>query len=187
MAADSRIPAARCRAALSPLALSFRAPRRGSSAGQLHGKGVRCRRASTSTLAPGAPRGGGLRFEPDANIFSPESGTLAYSDGTLLEGVLAAPLFWAGVTPILIYNLLLFAGFVSSGLAMFVLVRYLTRNANAALVAAAIFTLAPYRIEHFMHLELQWTAWMPLAFWAVHRAVDARTWRYGAKVSHNSR
>ena len=55
---------------------------------------------------------------------------------------------------------------------MFVLVRHLTGSVGAALVAAAVFTMAPYRIEHFMHLELQWTMWMPLTFWAVHRAID---------------
>ena len=32
----------------------------------------------------------------DANIFYPATGTLAYSDATLFEGVLAAPLIWAG-------------------------------------------------------------------------------------------
>ncbi len=42
-----------------------------------------------------------LRTDPphlfDANIYYPETGTLTYSDGTLLEGILAAPLFWSGV------------------------------------------------------------------------------------------
>ena len=34
----------------------------------------------------------------DANIFYPATGTLAYSDATLLEGVLAAPFFAVSVT-----------------------------------------------------------------------------------------
>src|SRR6185295_12012541 len=40
-------------------------------------------------------------------------------------------------------------------------------------------TLAPYRIEHFSHLELQWTVWMPLTLWAVHRTFDEGTRRSG--------
>ena len=68
--------------------------------------------------------------------------------------------------PVLVYNVMLFAGIASSGVGMFVLVRHLTGNPDAALVSAAIFTLAPYRVEHFMHLELQWTVWMPLTLWA---------------------
>jgi hypothetical protein len=40
----------------------------------------------------------------DANIFHPAPTTLAYSDATMLQGVLGAPLFWAGVPPVLIYK-----------------------------------------------------------------------------------
>jgi hypothetical protein len=116
----------------------------------------------------------------DANIFHPSRDTLAFSDAMLLEGLLAAPLFWIGVPPVLVYNLMLFAGFAGSGLAMFVLAHRLTGAFGPALVAAAAFTMAPFRIEHFMHLELQWTMWIPLTLWAVHRAVDETTNRLGA-------
>jgi hypothetical protein len=115
----------------------------------------------------------------DANIFYPHVRTLAYSDAMLFESLLAAPWLWVHVNPILVYNVLLLAAIVSSGMGMFVLVRHLTGDSDAALVSAAIFTLVPYRIEHFMHLELQWTVWMPLAFWAIHRAVDDGSVRFG--------
>ena len=116
----------------------------------------------------------------DGNIFYPSQRTLAYSDATLLECIVGAPLFWIGVPPIVIHNLLLLAGFVGSGVAMFVLARALTGSDRGGLVAAAIFTMVPYRIEHFGHLELQWAMWIPLAFWAVHRTVDRVSWRAGA-------
>lgn len=115
----------------------------------------------------------------DANIFYPATNTLAFSDATLLQGVIAAPLFWAGLSPVLIYNLLFLVGFVGSGVAMFVLSRYLTGATGPSIVAAAVFTMAPYRMEHAMHLELQWAMWIPLAFWAFHRAVDEGSWRFG--------
>ena len=124
-----------------------------------------------------------LRSDPlhifDGNIFYPAKSTLAFSDAMLLEGLLAAPLIGAGVPPVLVYNLLLFAGFVLSGMAMFVLARHVTGQSGPALVAAAIFTVAPYRIDHFMHLELQWAMWMPLAFWAIHRTFEQPSWRTG--------
>ena len=41
-----------------------------------------------------------------------------------------------------------------------------------ALIAGTIFALLPYRVEHLMHLELQWSQWMPLACWAMHRTVQ---------------
>ena len=116
----------------------------------------------------------------DANIFHPAAATLAYSDATMLEGVLGAPLLWAGLPPTLVYNLLLLGGFAGSGVAMFVLARHLTARTGPSLVAAAIFTMLPYRIEHFMHLELQWAMFVPLTFWALHRAVESTSWRWGA-------
>src|SRR6185436_17540332 len=115
----------------------------------------------------------------DANIFYPARNTLTFSDAMLLEGMLGAPFIWAGVPPALVYNLLLLAGFVLSGMAMFVLAKHVTGQTGAALVAAAIFTVAPYRVDHFMHLELQWAMWMPLAFWAIHRTFEQPVWRPG--------
>jgi hypothetical protein len=115
----------------------------------------------------------------DGNIFTPHVRTLAYSDATLLEGLIAAPWLWAHVNPVFVYNVLLLGGIVLSGVGMFVLVRHLSGNADAALVAAAVFTLLPYRILHFMHLELQWTMWMPLTLWAVHRLFETGSIRYG--------
>ena len=125
-----------------------------------------------------------LRVDPhhlfDANIFYPARHTLAFSDATLLEGAVAAPFLWAGVRPMLTYNLLLFAGLIGSGLAMFVLIRYLVGSTGAALVGAVIFMMVPFRIEHIAHLELQWAMWIPLAFWALHRTVSETSWRFGA-------
>ena len=118
----------------------------------------------------------------DGNIFRPATGTLTFSDATLLEGVLAAPFLWAKCSPIVTYNVLLLGGIVTCGLAMFVLAREVVGGFGPALVAAAIFTMAPYRIEHYMHLELQWAMWVPLTFWALHRVFDAPSITRGAVV-----
>jgi hypothetical protein len=124
-----------------------------------------------------------LRTDPgrlfDANIFYPDTSTLASSDATLLQGALAAPFLWSGAPPIAVYNLSLLAGIVLSGLGMLVLARHLIQSDLAALVAAAIFTTIPYRVEHFEHLELQWLMFVPLTFWAVHRAVAGASIGYG--------
>ena len=121
----------------------------------------------------------------DANIFHPAPQTLAYSDATLLEGILGAPLFWLGVSPTAVYNTLLLAGFAGSGFGMFVLARRLTGAMLPALLAATIFTMLPYRIEHFMHLELQWAMFIPLTFWALHEAVDRASWRWGVSPAYS--
>src|SRR2546430_555527 len=71
-----------------------------------------------------------LRVDPrhlfDANIFYPQRFTLAYSDAALLIGVLAAPLVWAGVHPIVVYNLAVLGSFAACGVTMYLLVRALT-------------------------------------------------------------
>ena len=51
----------------------------------------------------------------DANIFYPERYTLAYSDPLIIESAMAAPLLWAGASPVLAYNAILIFGFALTG------------------------------------------------------------------------
>jgi Dolichyl-phosphate-mannose-protein mannosyltransferase len=115
----------------------------------------------------------------DANIFYPEPRTLALSDAMFVEGIAGAPLLWAGMKPVLVHNLLLLGAMAGSGVAMFALARYLTGSRAAGVIAGIVFAFAPYRVEHAMHMELQWAMWMPLAFLALHRAFDTGRWKYG--------
>ena len=116
----------------------------------------------------------------DANIFHPEHGVLAYSDAILVEGLIAAPLLWAGVPPVLVHNLVLLGAIVASGVGMTVLARYLTGSLAGGVIAGLVFAFAPYRFDHYHHLELQWTVWMPWAFWALQRLLDTGALRFGA-------
>jgi hypothetical protein len=115
----------------------------------------------------------------NGNIFYPERNVLAYSDAVLVEGALAAPLLWAGVPPVLVHNLLLLGGMVASGVGIFVLARHLTGSTGGGLVAGIVFAFAPYRFEHYMHLELQWTVWIPWAFWALLRTIETGAVKFG--------
>jgi hypothetical protein len=115
----------------------------------------------------------------DANIFYPERNTLAYSETLLVPGLFAAPLYWLGVGPILIYNLVFLSGFALSGVGVAILVRRLTGNSGAAIVAGIVFAFAPYRIDHYAHLQLQQTQCIPLALWAFHRLLDSGRLRDG--------
>lgn len=108
----------------------------------------------------------------DANIFYPHPLTFTYSDSMLLPAVAASPLLAVGLDPVVTYNLLFMAAFVLSGLAMYLLAARLTQSPAAAFVSALIFTVYPYRFEHYSHLELQMTMWMPLALLALHRFVE---------------
>jgi len=113
------------------------------------------------------------------NMFHPEPLTLTYSDSVIVPALMSAPLFWLGVHPVLVYNLLLLSGFVFSGVTMFLLARALTGRIEAGLIAGAIFAFYPYRYEHYPHLELVMTMWMPLTLWALHRTIASARLRDG--------
>jgi hypothetical protein len=108
----------------------------------------------------------------DGNIFYPERRTLTFSDAMPIEAFVAAPLLWLHVPPVLVHNLLLLAGIVLSASGIYVLASRLTGSPLAGITAGIIFGFAPYRFEHYMHMELQWTVWMPWAFWALHRVLE---------------
>ncbi len=107
----------------------------------------------------------------DANIFFPLPNTLAFSDAVLLPALLGAPLAWLGVPSVIVYNLAVLASFVLCGLGMFLLVRDLTGSSAAGVVGGMVFAFAPFRFEHYAHLEMLWAPWMPLALWMLHRTL----------------
>jgi dolichyl-phosphate-mannose-protein mannosyltransferase len=113
------------------------------------------------------------------NIFYPAPATLGYSDAMLLPGTITAPLFWAEINPVVIYNVAFLAAIVLSGWTAFRLARSLTGNVTASIVAGIIFAFTPYRFCHYMHLELQIVFWMPVALLLVHRVVEHGRFRDG--------
>jgi hypothetical protein len=115
----------------------------------------------------------------DANIFYPLRYTLAFSDAVMLQALVGAPFIWLGVPVALVYNVLVLASFVLCGVGMFLLVRDLTGSAAAGVVAGIVFGFAPYRFDHYFHLELLWAQWMPLTLWMLHRAVESGRVRDG--------
>jgi hypothetical protein len=114
----------------------------------------------------------------DTNIFYPERLTLTFSDPIVLPALIAAPALALGVHPVIVYNLLLLSGFWFSGIAVYLLVVRLTESARAAFIAGLVYTCALYRFDHYSHLELQMTQWMPLALLALHLFVGTRRWPY---------
>ena len=70
----------------------------------------------------------------DANIFYPDRLTLAYSDHLFIPGIFVAPLIWAGYSPVLVYNLLLIAGFALTGWVMSLVIHRWTGSRIAGLI-----------------------------------------------------
>jgi hypothetical protein len=114
----------------------------------------------------------------DGNTFYPEPRTLTLSDAMPLQAAIAAPMLWSGVPPVLVHNLMLLAGIVLSAAGIFMLAVHLTKSVAAGITAGIVFAFVPYRFAHYMHMELQWTVWIPWAFWALHRVFETGSRRY---------
>ena len=115
----------------------------------------------------------------DGNIFYPERRTLAFSETLLAPALAAAPLRWVGLGPILVYNIVFLSGFIVSGAGVALLVRELTGRPAAGILAGVIFAFLPYRIDHYAHLQLQQTQFLPFALWAFHRLLASGRLRDG--------
>ena len=115
----------------------------------------------------------------NGNIFYPAPLTLTFSDSLFLQSILAAPFLLAGVDPLVIMNALMVISFPARGLAFFFVTWRLTGDPQAALVAALAAAWSPFHADHYSQLELQWTAFVPLALFAVLRLLAEPRWRTG--------
>jgi hypothetical protein len=114
----------------------------------------------------------------DGNIFYPTPLTLTLSDPMILPALTIAPLLALGVHPVVAYNILFVSAFWLSGVATYLLVERLTGSVRGAFIAGLMYACYAYRFEHYSHLELQMTQWMPLALLALHLLVSTGRRRY---------
>jgi hypothetical protein len=103
--------------------------------------------------------------------FFPMPDTLAYSEHLLGLAVPLAPLAWLTGNPVLAYNVALIGSFVLAGAGMYLLARGLTGRRDAAVLAGLAFACCPYRAPQITHLQVLMNGWMPIALWALHRAI----------------
>lgn len=110
--------------------------------------------------------------------FFPYPYTLLYSEHFLGIAIFTAPLQWITDNPVLVYNVAFIASYVITGAGMYVLARSLTGRRDAAIVAAAVFALYPFRASHRSHLQLLVVGWLPLSIWAIHTYFRTRRLRH---------
>ncbi len=104
-------------------------------------------------------------------IFYPAPDTLAFSDHRVGFGLIATPLIWSGLSPLLAYNITFLASYALSGAAMYALAYSLTRRSDAAFLGGLAFAFHPFRADHLSHLELLSSYWLPIALLALHQWV----------------
>jgi hypothetical protein len=102
----------------------------------------------------------------DAPIFYPERDTLAFSEHMVVQATMGAPLQWAGASPVLVYNVLVMAGFALSGFSMCVVVRRWTGSTAAGVMAGSLFAFNAHLLTRFAHLQALHAEFLPVVFYA---------------------
>jgi hypothetical protein len=105
----------------------------------------------------------------DAPIFYPERDALAFSEHMVVQGVMGAPLQWAGASPVLVYNLLAWLGFALSGFSMCVVMRRWTGSSTAGIVAGSLFAFNAHLLTRFAHLQALHAEFLPIVLYAFDR------------------
>lgn len=105
----------------------------------------------------------------DANIFYPEANTLAFSEHMFVQGVMGAPLLWAGAPTLVVHNLLILAGFTLSGWMMALIMRRRTGNWTCGILGGMLLAFNSHSLSRIAHLQAVHVEFMPLAIYALDR------------------
>src|SRR5262249_21750267 len=105
----------------------------------------------------------------DANIFFPERNTLAFSEHMLVQSLMGAPLLWACLPPLDVYNLLSMAGLTLTGWTMSLVVLRWTGDGWAAIVAGLAMAFNAHSLTRLANLQAMHAEFLPLAIYALDR------------------
>lgn len=118
-----------------------------------------------------------------ANVFHPHRYTLAFSEPTLLAGLLGLPAFVATESPYATHNLAVLAFFLLAFLCAAGLGRHLTGRTIPALALGTAYAFSPYMFARTAQLPMMGIFGLPLSLLAMHRLVEAPSFRAAAGVA----
>ncbi len=113
----------------------------------------------------------------DGNVFHPATNVIAGSENMLQHLPLTLTVTVLGGDAIKILAAVVAESFVVAGVGMFLFVFWHSGNPLAALLAGALFTFAPWRVQNIPHPQYLATGWLPLALLAVDIWLETRRWR----------
>lgn len=108
----------------------------------------------------------------DANIFYPEKHTLAFSENLFVQGVMAMPLYWAGVSPVAAFNIILIAGLALSAWAMWWVINKWTGCFSAGVVAGSLVAFNANTLSRLVHIQAMHLEFFPLMLFALDQLLD---------------
>ncbi|MEQ1907501.1 MAG: discoidin domain-containing protein [Vicinamibacterales bacterium] len=104
----------------------------------------------------------------NAPHYFPTDGVTTLTENLLGMYPVSSPIYWLTRNPLLAYNLSLFLTWPLSALAVWLLVRILTRREDVALLAGLAFGFSPIRAPAFGHLQTLATFGLPFALAGMH-------------------
>jgi len=113
----------------------------------------------------------------EANIFYPAHDSLAFSEPLIVPGLMGAPLAWAGASPVLVYNLVLIAGFALTAFATFLLVERWTGSWTAGILSGSAFAFNTHTLTRLPHVQGIHIYGLPLALLAADRLLRDGSWK----------
>jgi hypothetical protein len=119
----------------------------------------------------------------EGGILYPLKHTLAYSETMLSAVAVAAPVTWLTGNHVLGYDLHYLGTVALSVLGTFLLVREVTGDPRAALVAGLLFGLTGERWNYRGHLPRVSVQWIPFVFWTWIRFLDRPGRKRGAALA----
>ncbi len=119
----------------------------------------------------------------DTNAFYPDRNTLAFSEAMIVQSAMAAPIIWAGGSPVLAFNVVTLAGFALSGWAMYLVIARWTGSGIAGLTAGVVYAFNSHSFTRLPHLQAQHTEFLPLALYALDRLLREPVVRNALKLA----
>jgi len=119
----------------------------------------------------------------EANIFYPSHLTLAFSEHMFPVAMMGAPLFWLGASPVLVYNLLLLAGFALSGWSLAIVMHRWTCDWLAGILAGSIFAFNTHTLTRLPHLQALHLEFFPPALLALDTLLRDPRVRHGLMLA----
>ena len=107
-----------------------------------------------------------------ANIFYPHANALAFSEGNIVEGAIGAPVWLLTKNPYTTHNFVFLFAFAQSFVATYYLVRRLTGDRRAAVLAGIMYAYCPFAFARQSHIQLLMIGFLPWVMLAWHRFVD---------------
>ncbi len=110
----------------------------------------------------------------NAPFFYPALGITTFTEHFLGSSLLASPIYWLTHNPLTAYNLTLFLTWPLSAFAAYLLVVFLARREDAAVLAGLAWAFTPYRLSEVGHLHSLSAYWFPLMLLGLHGFLTRR-------------